>query len=253
MKPFILYKTETCHVIQQMLSTHCHPNILRSGAMLCHFERFTTSSAAPSTQQELGCCRHRMQHRLVSTKLRIVIDWQLERKHNTRLFIIICSTFIDGTVYASLSYAEHMTDSSEKADAAEDWGQEEKGTIEDEVVGWHHQWTRVWGSSGSWWRIGKPGVLQPTGLQRQTRLSHCTDDEHEGQEGGGDSCLRLCPLPVVATPRWRPGTTGGLPEDTGCLQILSQQGMAQAKSCTHLDNYVFEIYADSMVINITFI
>ena len=36
-------------------------------------------------------------------------------------------------------YAEHMTDSSEKADAGEDWGQEEKGTIEDEVVGWHHQ------------------------------------------------------------------------------------------------------------------
>ena len=28
------------------------------------------------------------------------------------------------------------------------------------------QWTWVWGSSGKWWRIGKPGVLQSMGSQR---------------------------------------------------------------------------------------
>ena len=28
------------------------------------------------------------------------------------------------------------------------------------------QWTWVWASSGSWWRTGKPGVLQSMGLQR---------------------------------------------------------------------------------------
>ena len=33
-------------------------------------------------------------------------------------------------------------------DAGKDWGQE-KGTIEDEMVGWH-QWTWVWTSSGRW-------------------------------------------------------------------------------------------------------
>ena len=27
----------------------------------------------------------------------------------------------------------------EKTDAGRDWGQEEKGTTEDEMVGWHHQ------------------------------------------------------------------------------------------------------------------
>ena len=27
----------------------------------------------------------------------------------------------------------------EKTDAGKDWGQEEKGTTEDEMVGWHHQ------------------------------------------------------------------------------------------------------------------
>ena len=30
-------------------------------------------------------------------------------------------------------------DSLEKTDAGRDWGQEEKGTTEDEMVGWHHR------------------------------------------------------------------------------------------------------------------
>ena len=31
------------------------------------------------------------------------------------------------------------------------------------------QWTRVWGSSGSWWWIRKPGVVQSMGSQRVRR------------------------------------------------------------------------------------
>ena len=34
------------------------------------------------------------------------------------------------------------------------------------------QWTWVWASSGGWWWTGKPGVLQPMGLQSQTWLSN---------------------------------------------------------------------------------
>ena len=53
-------------------------------------------------------------------------------------------------------------------DAGRDWGQEEKGTTEDEMAGWHHlldgRW--VWVNSGSWWWTGRPGVLQFMGLQR---------------------------------------------------------------------------------------
>ena len=30
-------------------------------------------------------------------------------------------------------------DSLEKTDAGRDWGQEEKGTTEDEMAGWHHK------------------------------------------------------------------------------------------------------------------
>ena len=48
------------------------------------------------------------------------------------------------------------------------WKQEEKGTTEDEMVGWHHRLNeaRVWASSGSWWWTGRPGVLQSMSSQR---------------------------------------------------------------------------------------
>ena len=36
-------------------------------------------------------------------------------------------------------------------------------------------WIWVWASSGSWWWTGKPGVLQPMGLQSWTRLSDWTE------------------------------------------------------------------------------
>ena len=53
------------------------------------------------------------------------------------------------------------------SDAGRDWGQEKKGTTEDEMAGWHHQLDgRVWVNSGSWWWTGRPGLLQLMGLQR---------------------------------------------------------------------------------------
>ena len=45
-------------------------------------------------------------------------------------------------------------------DAGKDWGQEEKGTTKDEMVGWHYQRTCVWANSGTWRWTGRPGVLQ---------------------------------------------------------------------------------------------
>ena len=43
-------------------------------------------------------------------------------------------------------------------DAGKDWGQEEKGTTEDEMVGWRHHEVK--------WRTGRPGMLQAMGSQR---------------------------------------------------------------------------------------
>ena len=42
---------------------------------------------------------------------------------------------------AEVQYFGHLmrrVDSLEKTDAGRDWGQEEKGTTEDEMAGWHH-------------------------------------------------------------------------------------------------------------------
>jgi len=54
------------------------------------------------------------------------------------------------------------------SDAGTDWGQEEKGTTEDEMAGWHHQLDgrEFWVNSGSQWWTGRPGVLQFMGSQR---------------------------------------------------------------------------------------
>ena len=52
--------------------------------------------------------------------------------------------------------------------AGRDWGQEEKGTTEDKMAGWHH-WLDgcwVWVDSESWWWTGRPGVLRFMGSQR---------------------------------------------------------------------------------------
>ena len=53
-------------------------------------------------------------------------------------------------------------------DTGEDWKHEEKGTTEDEMIGMVSptRCTWVWASSRSWWRTGKPAVLQSMGLQR---------------------------------------------------------------------------------------
>ena len=43
---------------------------------------------------------------------------------------------------AEIQYFGHLmqrVDSLEKTDAGRDWGQEEKGTTEDEMAGWHHR------------------------------------------------------------------------------------------------------------------
>ena len=58
------------------------------------------------------------------------------------------------------------------SDAEKDWGQEEKGTTEDEMVGWHHWFNgqEVEQAAGRWWRTGKPGMLQSIGLQKSRTL-----------------------------------------------------------------------------------
>ena len=51
-------------------------------------------------------------------------------------------------------------------DAGKDLKQEKKETTEDEMVGCHHRLDGHGFGTGSWWWIGRPGVLQSMGLQR---------------------------------------------------------------------------------------
>ena len=66
-------------------------------------------------------------------------------------------------------------------DAGKDWGQEEKGMTEDEMVGWHHwlnghEFGQTQEDSGGqgrkMWRTGKPGVLQFMVTKNRTRLGN---------------------------------------------------------------------------------
>ena len=41
--------------------------------------------------------------------------------------------------FQSFAHLMRRTDSLEMTDAGRDWEQEEKGTTEDEMAGWHHQ------------------------------------------------------------------------------------------------------------------
>ena len=56
--------------------------------------------------------------------------------------------------------------SAPNPDAGKDWGKEEKRTTEDEMVGCHHRLDGHGFGSGSWWWIGRPGVLWFMGSQR---------------------------------------------------------------------------------------
>ena len=63
-------------------------------------------------------------------------------------------------------------------DAGKDWRQEDKGTTEDEMVGWNAlltQWTWVWASSRSWWLKGSLVCCSPWGCKQLYTLSDWTE------------------------------------------------------------------------------
>ena len=72
---------------------------------------------------------------------------------------------------------------SKDADAGKDWGQEEKGTIEDEMVGWHHQlnghgfgWTLGVGDGQAWPAVVHGVTKSWTRLSNWTKLTHVSKD-----------------------------------------------------------------------------
>ena len=70
------------------------------------------------------------------------VPWTARRSNQSILKEISPGISLEGMMLKlKLQYLGHLMrriDSLEKTDATRDWGQEEKGTTEDEMAGWHH-------------------------------------------------------------------------------------------------------------------
>ena len=70
------------------------------------------------------------------------VPWTTRRSNQSILKDISLGCSLEGMMLKlKLQYFGYLTrrvDSLEKTDAGRDWGQEEKGTTEDEMAGWHH-------------------------------------------------------------------------------------------------------------------
>ena len=70
------------------------------------------------------------------------VPWTARRSNQSMLKEISPGISLEGMmVKLKLQYFGHLirrVDSFEKTDAGRNWGQEEKGTTEDEMAGWHH-------------------------------------------------------------------------------------------------------------------
>ena len=83
------------------------------------------------------------------------VPWTARRSNQSVLNEISPGCSLEGLMLKlKLQYFGHLTQSwfiGKDPDAGRDWGQEEKGTAEDEMVGWHH---RLNGNEFGW----TPGV-----------------------------------------------------------------------------------------------
>ena len=71
------------------------------------------------------------------------VPWTARRSNQSILKEISPGCSLEGLILKlKLQYFGHLmrrADSLEKTDAGRDWAQEEKGTTEDEMAGWHHR------------------------------------------------------------------------------------------------------------------
>ena len=71
------------------------------------------------------------------------VPWTARRSNQSILKEISPGISLEGMMLKlKVQYFGHLmrrVDSLEDSDAGRDWGQEEKGTTEDEMAGWHHQ------------------------------------------------------------------------------------------------------------------
>ena len=69
------------------------------------------------------------------------VPWTARRSIQSILKEINPGISLEGKIKLKLQYSGHLmqkVDSLGKTDGGRDWGQEEKGTTQDEMAGWHH-------------------------------------------------------------------------------------------------------------------
>ena len=70
------------------------------------------------------------------------VPWTARRSNQSILKEINPGVSLEGMMLKLklqyFGYLMRRVDSLEKTDVGRDWGQEEKGTTEDEMAGWHH-------------------------------------------------------------------------------------------------------------------
>ena len=72
----------------------------------------------------------------------MIVPWTARRSNQSILKISPGCSLKEMMLKLKLQYFGHLmrrVDSLVKTDAGRNWGQEEKGTTEDEMAGWHHQ------------------------------------------------------------------------------------------------------------------
>ena len=97
---------------------------------------------------DLSCIIKKTEHRRIDAfelwcwKRLLRVPWTARRSNQSILKEISPGCLLEGMMLKlKLQYFGHLmrrVDSLEKTDAGRDWGQEKKGTTEDEMAGWHH-------------------------------------------------------------------------------------------------------------------
>ena len=99
------------------------------------------------------------------------VPWTTRRSSQSILKEISSEYLLEGlTLKLKLQYFGHLIQRAKligkDSDAGKDSRQEEKGTPEDEMVGWHHQLNgHEFEQTLGEWRTGKPGMLQFMGCK----------------------------------------------------------------------------------------
>ena len=102
------------------------------------------------------------------------VPWTARRSNQSILKEIIPGISLEGMMLKlKLQYFGHLmrrVDSLEKTDAGRDWGQEEKGTTQDDMAGWHH------------WLDGRESEWTPGDGDGQGALACCDSWGHKGSD-----------------------------------------------------------------------